>query len=97
MKHEEVVSFNLVVFTSCRLSAGCRVSVFFVGCIGLYKTVVVCWLSGYGCPVLTVDCRVSLSVVVVDSWLSNVGCYLSVLPVAHFSIAGAHTSIAISI
>ena len=33
-----------------------------------------CWLSGVGCRDITVDGRVSLSVVVVGSWLSGVDC-----------------------
>jgi hypothetical protein len=36
--------------------------------IGLTVVVVCCYLSGVGCRVLTGDCRVSLTVVVVDAW-----------------------------
>jgi hypothetical protein len=36
--------------------------------------IVVCYMfSGVGCRGLTVDCRVSVSVVVVGSWLAGVG------------------------
>ncbi len=56
---------------------GFRLSVLIVGCICRWK------LSGYvGCRVLTVDCRLSLSVVVVGSWLLVVDSL--VLPVVRF-------------
>jgi hypothetical protein len=37
------------------------------------------WLSGVRCRMLTVGCLVSLSMVVVGSWLSSVGCRVLVV------------------
>ncbi len=81
----------LVAFYSCRLStAGCQVSV-----------LVECWVSGVGvgCRVyLSVvvaccGCLVSLSMVVVGSWLSIVWCWLLIVGVdcrSFFPFVGAH-------
>ncbi len=41
--------------------------------------IVSCQFLGIGCRVLTADWRVSLSLIVVCSWLSGVGCRMSVV------------------
>ncbi len=92
---------NLVVciFTCFYPHVGCRVSAV-VGCwfwLAVLSIDGYCyfWLPGVGCRVLTVDCRVQLSKVVVCCWFQGVGCRVLVFGWLYrvslsCSIIGAH-------
>jgi hypothetical protein len=62
---------TFIFIPSRLLSVGYRAVVLFVcNCISVDGSC----LSGVGCRILTVDCRVSLPVVDVGSWMSGIGC-----------------------
>ena len=82
-------TWSLAVFCSCVLTVGCRVLVFLLSVVSLLVDVWGCWLSGLCCRLLTVDYRLSLSVVVVGSWLWGAAfrcynCWLLESANAHF-------------
>ncbi len=83
------ILFVSVVGCRCWLNVGCWcwLSGVYIGGSSLL------WLSGVRCRMLTVGCLVSLSMVLVGSWLSIVCCWLFIVGVdcrSFFPFVGAH-------
>jgi hypothetical protein len=71
-QHDGVVVSNLICCVFFLLDVDCCLPGFGFGShVCLFVVFASCLLSNDGCRVLTVDCRVSLSVAVVDSWFSG--------------------------